>query len=38
MAAKKMRWLRPIVHLGLAGIVLIFLTAALMAKGAGLLY
>ena len=35
--ARKMRSLRSIIHLELAGVVLILLMAALMAKGVGLM-
>ena len=34
---RKMRSLRSIIHLELAGVVLILLMAALMAKGVGLM-
>jgi putative membrane protein len=37
MDARKMRSLRSIIHLELAGVVLILLMAALMAKGVGLM-
>ncbi|HJU30353.1 MAG TPA: DUF2214 family protein [Hyphomicrobiaceae bacterium] len=33
----KLRWLRSIIHLELAGVVLILLMAALMAKGIGMM-